>query len=66
MSTPSTHPPARTQRRDRTHWLYVAVVVAVALGVLVDTLVVRPLLVPAVVTLLGDRTWWPRRTSPPS
>ncbi len=35
MSTPSTHPPARTQRRDRTHWLYVAVVVAVALGVLV-------------------------------
>lgn len=35
---------------------------AVALGVLVDTLLVRSLLVPSVVIWLGDRTWWPSRT----
>ena len=34
---------------------------AVALGVLVDTFVVRSLLVPAVALLLGDRSWWPAR-----
>ncbi|MEV5534421.1 MMPL family transporter [Streptomyces prunicolor] len=33
--------------------------IAVAVGVLIDTLFVRSLLVPAIVTLLGDRTWWP-------
>lgn len=32
----------------------------VAFGVLLDTLVVRSLLVPALVVELGDRTWWPR------
>jgi len=32
---------------------------AVALGVLVDTFVVRSLLVPAIAVLLGDRSWWP-------
>ncbi len=31
----------------------------VAFGVLLDTLVVRTLLVPAIVLDLGDRTWWP-------
>lgn len=31
----------------------------VGLGVVVDTLLVRTLLVPAVITLLGDRVWWP-------
>ena len=31
----------------------------VGLGVLVDTLLVRTVLVPAVVALLGDRFWWP-------
>ncbi|WP_062212234.1 MMPL family transporter [Streptomyces sp. NBRC 109706] len=35
--------------------------IAVAIGVLVDTLLVRSLQVPALVTLLGDRTWWPSR-----
>jgi len=33
----------------------------VAVGVLVDTLVVRSLLVPALSYDLGDRIWWPRR-----
>jgi RND superfamily putative drug exporter len=31
----------------------------VAFGVLLDTLVVRSILVPALVLDLGDRTWWP-------
>ncbi len=37
----------------------------VALGVLIDTFVVRSLLVPAITTLLGDAAWWPfgRRAS---
>jgi len=33
--------------------------VAVAIGVLLDTFVVRSILVPAVTTLVGDRAWWP-------
>ncbi|WP_098465288.1 MMPL family transporter [Isoptericola jiangsuensis] len=33
----------------------------VAFGVLVDTLVVRSLLVPALVHDVGDRVWWPSR-----
>ncbi len=33
--------------------------VIVGFGVLLDTLVVRSLLVPALVTLLGERFWWP-------
>ncbi len=33
--------------------------VAVAIGVLIDTLVVRSLLVPAITALLGERSWWP-------
>jgi putative drug exporter of the RND superfamily len=32
---------------------------AVAVGILLDTFVVRTLLVPAVALLLGDRSWWP-------
>jgi len=31
----------------------------VALGVLIDTFIVRSLLVPAITTLLGDTAWWP-------
>jgi putative drug exporter of the RND superfamily len=33
----------------------------VAFGVLLDTFVVRSLVVPAAVYLLGDRVWWPSR-----
>ncbi len=32
---------------------------AVALGVLIDTFIVRSALVPAIVWLVGDRSWWP-------
>lgn len=41
---------------------------AVALGVLVDTFIVRTLMVPAMVRLIGDRSWWPGRlpSSPPA
>jgi RND superfamily putative drug exporter len=35
--------------------------VIICLGVLLDTLVVRTLLVPAIAVALGDRFWWPRR-----
>lgn len=37
--------------------------VIVALGVLLDTLLVRTVLVPAAFTLLGDRVWWPSRAA---
>jgi RND superfamily putative drug exporter len=33
----------------------------VCIGVLLDTLVVRTLLVPALVFLTGDHFWWPSR-----
>ena len=43
---------------------------AIALGVLLDTFLVRTLLVPSTVVLLGRWNWWPsslsRRTSPPT
>ncbi|GHJ52975.1 hypothetical protein Nm8I071_22820 [Nonomuraea sp. TT08I-71] len=33
--------------------------VIVAIGVLLDTLLVRTLVVPAIALLLGNRFWWP-------
>jgi putative drug exporter of the RND superfamily len=36
---------------------------AVALGVLLDTLVVRTVLVPASLLTIGERVWWPTRRS---
>jgi putative drug exporter of the RND superfamily len=36
---------------------------AVAVGVLLDTFVVRALLIPAITHLLGDRAWWPGSVS---
>ncbi len=40
---------------------------AVALGVLIDTFVVRSLLVPAITAFIGEKAWWPwhRRKSEP-
>lgn len=41
----------------------------VGLGVIVDTLVVRTVIVPALFSLLGDRIWWPSKApkaGPPS
>jgi RND superfamily putative drug exporter len=31
----------------------------VAFGILLDTFIVRTIMVPAAVELLGDRVWWP-------
>lgn len=33
----------------------------VGIGVVVDTLIVRTVIVPAIFSLAGDRIWWPRR-----
>ena len=38
--------------------------VIICLGVLLDTLVVRTVLVPAIALILGDRFWWPRKVGP--
>jgi RND superfamily putative drug exporter len=39
--------------------------VIVGLGVIVDTIVVRTIIVPAIFSLVGDRIWWPTRPSAP-
>ena len=40
-------------------WLLFELGFAVAFGVLVDTFLVRSVIVPAITTVLGDRAWWP-------
>jgi RND superfamily putative drug exporter len=35
----------------------------VAFGVIVDTFIVRSMLVPAIITVVGDRSWWPSKLS---
>jgi putative drug exporter of the RND superfamily len=40
--------------------------IAVALGVLLDTLLVRTVLVPASLLIIGERVWWPTRLAGPS
>jgi RND superfamily putative drug exporter len=37
-----------------------------ALGVLIDALFVRPLLIPALIALAGRASWWPSRLRPPT
>ncbi|TDT40118.1 RND superfamily putative drug exporter/hypothetical protein [Streptomyces sp. BK208] len=39
---------------------------AMAFGILLDTFLIRPLLVPAIVRLLGDRALWPARPGTPT
>lgn len=38
----------------------------VGVGVIIDTLVVRTVIVPALFGVLGDRIWWPRKISSPA
>jgi len=38
--------------------------VLMALGVLIDALFVRPLLIPALIAVVGRATWWPSRLRP--
>ncbi len=33
----------------------------VAFGILVDTFIVRSMLVPAIITVVGDKSWWPSK-----
>ena len=33
----------------------------VSVGVLVDTFIVRSMLVPAIITVVGDKSWWPSK-----
>jgi RND superfamily putative drug exporter len=35
--------------------------IVVGLGILLDTFVVRTLVIPALFTLVGDAVWWPNR-----
>ena len=40
-------------------------VAQVGIAVAIGALIVRTILVPALVTLLGERTWWPTRPASP-
>jgi RND superfamily putative drug exporter len=37
--------------------------ITVAMGVLIDTFVVRSLLIPALTAFIGERAWWPSHLS---
>lgn len=37
--------------------------IAIGIGVLIDTFVVRTMLIPALLAALGERAWWPARRS---
>lgn len=37
----------------------------ICIGVLLDTLIVRTVLVPAIALTMGDSFWWPRKVDPP-
>lgn len=39
--------------------------IGLAIAILIDALIVRPVLLPATVALLGDRAWWPTRAGGP-
>jgi RND superfamily putative drug exporter len=39
--------------------------IGLAIAILIDALIVRPVLLPAAVELLGRRAWWPTAASPP-
>ena len=40
--------------------------IIVGLGILLDTFVVRTLVIPALFALIGDRIWWPTDPSTPN
>jgi RND superfamily putative drug exporter len=46
--------------------MLIEVGVLVAFGVLLDALLVRSVLVPALTLLIGRRIWWPSRLSRPA
>ncbi len=39
--------------------------IIVGLGILVDTFIVRTLVIPALFAIIGDRIWWPRKPADP-